>query len=299
MTTETAGVLIIDKPQGWTSHDVVARARRLTGIRQIGHAGTLDPMATGVLVLCLGKATRLLEYLSGQEKAYRAGVTLGVETDTYDADGQVAFTRPVPELSRAALDETLNQFRGAILQVPPAYSAIKRDGVASYQRARRGETVQLEPRPATIFQLDLLSLAGDRVDLFVRCTAGTYVRSLAHDLGTALGCGAHLHALLRSASGAFTLDRAVSLDALTTAAAAGDWPRLLLQPESAVAHLPAVEIAESEVVRLLHGQAVPAAPGAPGPTRACDRAGRLLAIVSYEPRLHGWKPLKVLATLQD
>ena len=152
MSNEPSGVLIIDKPGGWTSHDVVAKARGLTRIRQIGHAGTLDPMATGVLVLCVGKATRLLEYLVGQPKSYQAEITLGVATDTYDADGQAVAVQPVPELSPAALEAALDPFRGDIHQTPPAYSAIKRDGVAAYQRARRGEAVQLEPRPVTIYR---------------------------------------------------------------------------------------------------------------------------------------------------
>ncbi len=220
MTTDSpSGVLIIDKAGGWTSHDVVAKTRGLTRIRQIGHAGTLDPMATGVLVLCLGKATRLLEYLIGQPKSYRAEITLGTATDTYDAEGEATATLPVPALTTADLENALAPFRGEIMQVPPAYSAIKRDGVASYTRARRGEEVQLEPRPVTIYTLNLLAFDGATLQLYVTCSAGTYIRSLAHDLGQALGCGAHLSGLRRTQVASFTLEQAATLEAL---AAAGD-----------------------------------------------------------------------------
>lgn len=296
MTSETSGVLIIDKPSGWTSHDVVAKARGLTHIRQIGHAGTLDPMATGVLVLCVGKATRLLEYLTGQPKSYQAVITLGVATDTYDADGQVTATLPVPALSTADLEQALATFRGEIMQVPPAYSAIKRDGVASYTRARRGEDVQLEPRPVTIYGLNLLSFDGARLQLDVTCSAGTYIRSLAHDLGAMLGCGAHLSALRRTAVASFTLSQATTLDAL---AAAGQWTQFLLPPDSAVAHLPAVVLPPESVTQLLHGRTVPAAAAADGPVRAYDSSGNLLAIVSYRPGQQTWKPLKVMSSPQD
>ncbi|MEZ4769080.1 MAG: tRNA pseudouridine(55) synthase TruB [Caldilineales bacterium] len=295
MSDGAAGVLVIDKPGGWTSHDVVARTRGLTRIRQIGHAGTLDPMATGVLVLCIGKATRLLEYLTGQPKSYRAAITLGISTDTYDAEGTVTETRPAPALGWNDLEQALAPFRGGIMQVPPAYSAIKRDGVASYKRARRGEAVQLAPRPVTIYAIDLLSFDGVTVQVDVTCSAGTYVRSLAHDLGQALGCGAHLSGLRRTAVAGFTLTQATTLEAL---AAAGDqWTQFLLPPDSAVAHLPAVVLEPDAVGQLLHGQSIPAQSTAvEGPVRAYDSAGRLLAIVSYLPDRQAWKPLKVLSS---
>ncbi|MCB0199154.1 MAG: tRNA pseudouridine(55) synthase TruB [Anaerolineae bacterium] len=298
MSSDAAGVLVIDKPGGWTSHDVVAKTRGLTRIRQIGHAGTLDPMATGVLVLCVGKATRLLEYLTGQPKSYRAEITLGITTNTYDAEGEVTETRPVPTLTAEDVDQALAPFRGDILQVPPAYSAIKRDGVASYKRARRGEDVQLAPRPVTIYALDLLSFDGITVQVDVTCSAGTYVRSLAHDLGAALGCGAHLSGLRRTEVASFTLAQATTLEAL---AAAGDqWTQFLLPSDRAVAHLPAVVIPTNDVARLLHGGTVSGqAPQAEGPVRAYDSAGRLLAIVSYLPDRQAWKPLKVFLSPQD
>ena len=290
-----AGVLIIDKPAGWTSHDVVAKTRGLTRIRQIGHAGTLDPMATGVLVLCLGKATRLLEYLTGQPKSYQAEITLGTATDTYDAEGDVTATRPIPTLTTDDLEQTLAPFRGEIMQTPPAYSAIKRDGVASYKRARRGEDVQLEPRPVTIYTLDLLAFDGGTLQLYVTCSAGTYIRSLAHDLGSALGCGAHLSALRRTAVAGFTLEQATTLDEL--AGAADQWLQFLLPVDSAVAHLPAVTLPPESVARLVHGSTVPAETDqVDGPVRAYDADGNLLAIVSYQPDQEVWKPQKVLSS---
>lgn len=300
MTSAAAGVLVIDKPGGWTSHDVVAKARGLTRIRQIGHAGTLDPMATGVLVLCIGKATRLLEYLTGQPKSYRAEITLGTTTETYDAEGEISATHPVPPLTTGDIEQALALFRGDILQVPPAYSAIKRDGVASYKRARRGEDVQLEPRPLTIYHLDLLAFDGLLLRIDVTCSAGTYIRSLAHDLGAALGCGAHLSKLRRGAVGSFTLDQAATLDRFAVAAAGEQWTQFLLPPDSAVAHLPAVVLPADSVARLLHGGFVPAETAqAAGPVRAYDPAGRLLAIVRYQPDQQAWKPLKVLSSPQD
>lgn len=297
-TASPCGVLVIDKPGGWTSHDVVAKTRGLTRIRQIGHAGTLDPMATGVLVLCLGKATRLLEYLTGQQKSYRAEITLGTSTDTYDAEGETTATRPVPVLTTADLGKALAPFRGEIMQTPPAYSAIKRDGVASYTRARRGEEVRLEPRPVTVYALDLLAFDGATLQLYVTCSAGTYIRSLAHDLGQALGCGAHLSGLRRTEVASFTLEQATTLEEL--AAAADRWTQYLLPPDSAVAHLPTVVLPPDSAARLLHGSAVPAdASQAVGPVRAYDTYGNLLAIVSYRPDHQVWKPLKVLSSPQD
>ena len=290
------GVLVIDKPAGWTSHDVVAKARGLTGIRQIGHSGTLDPMATGVLVLCLGKATRLLEYLTGLPKTYLAGITLGVATDTYDATGKVIDRRPLPQLTAVALEHALDGFRGEIMQTPPAYSAIKRDGVAQYKRARRGEEVVLEPRQVTVYELILLEFVDGVIQLRMTCSAGTYVRSIAHDLGEAQGCGAHLSSLRRLAVGAFSIDQAVTLQQL----AEDNWRRWLLLPSVAVAHLPRIELTEDEVTRLVHGQSIPTHPPVAA-SLACgfDPMGRLVAVLRPDPQRLVWQPVKVLATFDE
>lgn len=295
-SSRLAGVLNIDKPSGWTSHDVVAKARRLTGVRQIGHAGTLDPMATGVLVLCLGPATRLVEYITGQRKIYLAEITLGVATDTYDAAGQPTAALPVPSLSKDTVDKAMDAFRGTILQTPPAYSALKQDGQALYKRARRGETVEVKPRSVTIYDLTLVSFDGTVLCAQITCSAGTYVRSIAHDLGQALGCGAHLSALQRLAVGDFTLANALSLEQLAEAAAAGHWPSLLLPVDAAVAHLPQLVFSDSDARRLLHGQMIAAdAPDTEAPARAYSAAGHFLAVVQFDRAQGAWRPLKVLA----
>ena len=209
------GLLVLDKPSGCSSHDLVTWARRLLGQKRIGHTGTLDPLATGVLVLCLGAATRVAEYLTGQDKAYRSELLLGYHSDTYDRDGtwqeHEEFT-----LGLEALQGALHSFRGDIIQVPPAYSAIQVDGQRLYQLARKGVIVTPPPRRVTISSLELLEAPvelqrGSLVTLQVSCSKGTYIRSLAHDLGATLGCGALLHGLRRTASGNISLDDAWSL----------------------------------------------------------------------------------------
>jgi tRNA pseudouridine55 synthase len=291
------GVLNLDKPAGWTSHDVVARVRRLTGIRRVGHTGTLDPMATGVLVVCLGQATRLIEYLAGEPKTYEARIQLGTATDTYDAEGQITGQAAVPPLHRASLDRLLDRFRGDIMQTPPVYSALKQDGVALHRRARRGETVQVAPRPVSIYELKLLAFDGQAVQVRVVCSAGTYIRSLAHDLGRALGCGGHLSSLRRTAVGRFAVERAATLEQLAAAGGENRWSTLLLPADTLAAHLPAVSLSEDEATRLRYGQAIPAAsPGqGEGPVRAYDDAGRLVAMVRFDATAQAWRPLKVLA----
>ncbi len=228
------GLLIVDKPGdpapgaphslggAPTSHNVVQMARRWSGQRRIGHTGTLDPMASGVLVLCLGHATRLVEYYQRHDKQYYAEMALGAATDTYDATGAVVAQGPAPMLDRGSLDEILAQFRGDILQTPPAYSAIKQQGEALYRKARRGEAVEIEPRRVTIRRLDLLDYEpGRRLCLRVVCSAGAYIRSLAHDIGLALGSYAHLTLLRREVAGAFSLADAVTLEEAAAAAEAG------------------------------------------------------------------------------
>ena len=252
------GLLVIDKPglaqdaAGLgsdlpTSHDVVQRVRRWSRQRRIGHTGTLAPMASGVLVLCLGQATRLVEYYQGHDKVYTARVTLGATTDTYDALGEITARHPVGPLHPEALGEVLDRFRGEIEQRPPVYSALKQGGESLHRKARRGEEVTVEARPATVHKLELLSIeAPDRLWLRVACAAGFYVRSLAFDIGAALGTGGHLSYLRRESAGHFSVDQAHSLAAVEDAARTGtldslfvvpgtglDLPKLLLDPESA------------------------------------------------------------------
>ena len=209
---ELDGVLLVDKPVDHTSHDVVARLRGKLHTKRIGHAGTLDPMATGLLVILVGKSTRLSQYLISVDKEYEGTIELGKITDSQDAEGRVMETRPVPPLTEAALREAVRGFLGDQYQTPPMYSAIKIDGVPLYKMARKGEEVEREPRFIRVMGWEVTGIALPRFDFRLRCTKGTYVRTLAHDLGQKLGCGAHLAALRRTASGAFSVAQALTLD---------------------------------------------------------------------------------------
>jgi len=208
------GLLTIDKPEGMTSHDVVQRVRRWSKQRRVGHLGTLDPLATGVLPIALGEATKLSKLLTHGDKVYRGRIRFGVETTTYDREGEVTATTEGPWPDLARIEQGLGAFRGEIDQVPPPFSAVKRDGETAYARARRGEEVTLEPRRVTLHRVDVLAYEAPVLEIEVHCTAGTYLRSLAHDLGRALGCGAHLADLIRTRSGPFDLTQAVKLDDL-------------------------------------------------------------------------------------
>jgi tRNA pseudouridine55 synthase len=237
------GLLVVDKPAGWTSHDVVGRCRRLAGTRKVGHAGTLDPMATGVLVLGVGRATRLLGHLALTDKAYDATIRLGITTVTDDAEGEVVEERDPGGVDDAAVLAGLAALTGPLQQVPSAVSAIKVDGVRSYARVRAGEQVQLAARSVTVSALVLRARRGPELDVTVECSSGTYVRALARDFGAALGVGAHLTALRRTRVGPFDLARARTLEQLEQdlqvlplgAAVAAAFPRRALDAEEAVA----------------------------------------------------------------
>jgi tRNA pseudouridine55 synthase len=209
---ELEGVLLVDKPGDHTSHDVIARLRGKLRMRKIGHAGTLDPMATGLLIVLLGRATRVSQFLISLDKEYEGTVELGKTTDSQDAEGQVMETRPVPPLSESDVRAAMQGFLGDQYQTPPMFSAIKIGGVPLYKRARKGEEVEREPRFIRVMSWDLLRLDLPRFDFRLRCTKGTYVRTLAHDLGTKLGCGAHLSALRRTATDRFNVSQALTLD---------------------------------------------------------------------------------------
>lgn len=208
------GILVVDKPEGPTSHDVVAKVRRALRVDKVGHTGTLDPMATGVLPLVLGRATKLARYLTGGDKSYRATIKLGITTRTLDKEGEVVLTRDVPTLDADAIEVALAALRGDILQVPPMYSAKKIDGQKLYQLARKGVDIEREAKPVSVHELSLVRHTGDELVVDVRCSAGTYVRVLAQDIGETLGCGGHLTALVRTAAGPFGLAEAYALDAL-------------------------------------------------------------------------------------
>lgn len=206
------GILLIDKPSDHTSHDVVARVRRKLGMKRIGHAGTLDPMATGLLIILVGKATSASQFLISLDKEYEGTIKLGVVTNSQDAEGEILETRPVPPLTEDEVKAAIQTFLGDQYQTPPMFSAIKIDGVPLYKSARKGEEVEREPRFIRVMSWDLLRCAPPELDFRLRCSKGTYVRTLAHDLGAKLGCGAHLSALRRTATHAFRLEQALTID---------------------------------------------------------------------------------------
>ncbi len=290
------GILVVNKPQGWTSHDVVGRIRRLTHQKRVGHAGTLDPMATGVLLVCLGRATRVAEYLMGSDKTYRAVMRLGVETDTYDAEGQVVATQPV-NVDESELRAVLARFVGEIDQVPPMYSALKRDGQPLYKLARQGIEVERAPRRIKIYDIALRAWQPPDATIDVRCSSGTYIRSLAHDIGAALrgACGAHLIALTRLASGSFSIDDAVTLQDLTGLQDLSD----LLHPlDAALQDLPVLTLDADQARRVLMGQSITSSEVktlAGSLCRAHDASGALLAIMVFDAAAQVWRPKKVLA----
>jgi tRNA pseudouridine55 synthase len=209
---ELEGILLVDKPRDHTSHDVVARLRGKLKMKRIGHAGTLDPMATGLLVILVGKATKVSQYLVSLDKEYEGTIELGKVTDTQDADGEVMETRPVPPLTEADVLATIKAFLGDQYQMPPMYSAIKIDGQPLYKAARKGEEVEREPRFIRVMSWEVTRFASPHIDFRLRCTKGTYVRTLAHDLGAKLGCGGHLTALRRTATDKFTVAQALTLE---------------------------------------------------------------------------------------
>lgn len=291
------GILVVDKPTGPTSHDVVDVVRRHTGLRRVGHTGTLDPMASGVLVLCVGRATRLVEYFTSHEKRYQAKVLLGQATDTYDATGRIT-SRGEVAVERDGLEQALTRFRGPIRQRPPAYSAVHSGGRRAHELARLGHAVDLPERPVTIHQLTLLRFDSPLVELEVHCSSGTYIRSLAHDLGRQLGCGAHLGALRRTATGIFSLEQAVTLEQL---ARAPDWHTLLRPVEDGLSDWPAIRLEPDEVELVRSGRALPfrdgARPAAEDPElwRAHDTDNAFLAVLAADSERQAFRPRKVFS----
>ncbi len=300
------GVLNLNKPSGPTSHDMVDRVRAAARIRRVGHAGTLDPLATGVLVICIGRATRIVEYLMPGQKVYRAELRLGVTTDTYDAEGEIISTAPVDH-TRAQVEAALAPFRGAIEQIPPMYSAVKHRGEPLYRLARRGVQVEREPRPVEIFELTMEAWNPPDCTLKIVCSSGVYVRTLAHDLGQALGCGAHLTELTRLASGDFWLEDSVSIEEFERQAGEGRWRDSVQPIDAALDHLPALHLTDDEARRICTGQAItPPSPtkalstkgnGPPAEhlARAYGPGGTFLALIVHDEENRKWRPRKVFS----
>jgi len=311
---KVAGILNVNKPRGWSSFDVVALVRRLVreaaGDRRcrVGHAGTLDPAAEGVLPVCVGQATRVVEYLIEEPKTYRASVRLGVSTDTYDAWGTVTATADPSAVTQEQATEALAGFVGEVWQMPPMYSALKRDGVPLYRYARAGQEVEREPRRVVIGRLELLAFEPPLLHIEVECGRGAYIRTIAHDLGERLGCGAHLESLLRTAIGPFRLEEAVTPDTLRQSFKDGSWPGLLYAPDAALLNWPAAIIGEhnerwSRLGRPLDLPLTSAARqrrlASGAGCRAYSLGGYLVAVLRYEGQGGLWRPEKVFATVED
>jgi tRNA pseudouridine55 synthase len=309
MKSVVSGVLIVDKPVGLTSHDVVQIIRRGTGIRRAGHTGTLDPRASGVLVVLIGPAVRLSEFVSAADKRYQATLRFGTSTDTYDAEGEILRSVPIDEISEEAFEEVIKKYEGEIEQVPPPYSAVKVRGRKAYEHARNNEEVELKPRKINVYNLEILEWSPPETVLDVYCSSGTYVRSLANDLGEDLGTGAFLIGLRRTKSGRFTLRDAVPLRQLQDAFLAGEWYRYLIPAAEALGDWPGIELNGEQVEKIRHGHRIPADkdveelidpknhphPDEEGPPliRAITEQGDLVAIMEYVEEGQEWKPKKV------
>lgn len=293
-----SGVLVVDKPVGMTSHDVVQAIRTGTGIRRAGHTGTLDPRASGVLVILIGPAVRLSEFVSASDKRYQAIIRLGRTTDTFDAEGKFIREEVPVNVSEEEFEKVLSTFIGEIEQTPPQYSAVKVGGRKAYEIARKGETVDLEPRIIQVHHLEVLEWAPPEVVVDVHCSSGTYVRSLANDLGETLGTGAYLVGLRRTKSGRFTLREAVPLRKLQEAFQAGNWYEYLIPAAEALGDWPAVELNPDEVEEVRHGHRIKADAGTELGTkvRGVSTQGELVALLESMAGEDGspeWQPKKV------
>jgi tRNA pseudouridine55 synthase len=302
---DISGIFNIDKPAGRTSFQVVSLVRRLSGVRRVGHAGTLDPSATGVLVVCLGQATRLVEYMMEATKVYRAEVRLGITTDTLDATGTPVSQADPSNIDRRQVEEALTAFVGEIDQVPPMFSALKYNGEPLYRYARAQRQVERQARRVTIHRLQFLAFRPPLATIEVECGKGTYIRALAHDLGQQLGCGAHLAALARLRVGPFTLDDACSLPQLEAAFQEGRWQSLLHPADAALPSWPAVTLSEPQETAVRFGQCLAADSLEPAQAvendqlcRAYSPRGQLTAILRYDAAALLWRPVKVFAAAE-
>jgi tRNA pseudouridine55 synthase len=254
------GVIVVDKEEGWTSHDVVSKMRRIANSKKIGHLGTLDPIATGVLPLVIGRATRLAQFYTRSDKIYEASIRFGFATDTYDRGGSPTSSVTEPAVGAEDLERLLDNFRGEIMQAPPPVSAKKVDGVRAYELARRQMPVDLPPAPVRIYELTLLEVRGSEARLRARCSGGTYLRSIAHDLGQALGCGAHLRDLRRMASAEFTLERAHTIPQLQQLAAENRLGEALIPCARMLPDFPSVYVEPPAAGQIRQGRNFPVSP---------------------------------------
>ncbi|MBS4022414.1 MAG: tRNA pseudouridine(55) synthase TruB [Dethiobacter sp.] len=290
------GILNILKPPGMTSHDVVSCIRRLTGIKQCGHTGTLDPGAAGILPVCVGNATRVSEYVLEMDKTYRAQLSLGSATDTEDASGRVISKMEIPPLNESDISHILQQFVGRTSQVPPMYSAVRRDGVRLYELARRGETVSREPRQITIYRLKLLALAGNKLFFDVVCSRGTYIRTLCTDIAVRLGTCGHMSFLLRTAVGPFVLNNSYTLEEIAGLQDDGCLDTAFLPLDTALHQYPSFLATPAQAVSIIHGRAITSGADYPEglPIRVYSTDGIMLAVAYQSEGM--LKPKKVFIT---
>ena len=289
------GILNINKPAGITSYRAVAAVKRLSGEKRVGHAGTLDPDATGVLPVCLGRGTRVIEFLMNTAKTYRAVIELGVATDTYDASGNVTARADATGVTRDAVETALGGFRGKIQQTPPMYSALKHQGKPLYELARAGISIERQSRPVTIHRLELAGWEPPALTLEVECSKGTYIRSLAHDLGHILGCGAHLAALERTQCGIFGIGDAAGLEKVEKAFQSGNAESLLYPIDSVLQDMESIEVNAAEESAISMGQTLDREPDDSGGRyrRAYAPNGRFVAILHRDKETGVWRPKKV------
>ncbi|MCH8063655.1 MAG: tRNA pseudouridine(55) synthase TruB [Chloroflexi bacterium] len=295
------GILNIDKPYGITSMEVVRRVKRASGQKRVGHAGTLDPIATGVIPVCIGQATRVTQYLNDGRKEYEAQIELGVTTDTYDAMGEVLARCDPGDLSESDILTELKSFEGSIEQVPPMYSALKRDGKRLYELARAGIEVEREPRQVQVYGITLLELQGHVARVLVSCGKGFYMRSLAFDLGQALGCGGHLKSLIRTKSGPFKVEDAISLEEAEDALENSDWQGILNPPDVVLSSMRATIVGSKIEDMVRNGRALPQGLRIPNgraneKCRAYSVDGRFIAILTFDATLASWRPEKVFSS---
>lgn len=296
------GILNINKPAGMTSFDVVTRVKRLTGQRHSGHAGTLDPQATGVLPICLGQATRVVEYLFNETKTYRAVLRIGITTDTYDSTGKVIMEKDASPINREQIEEALKSFQGNITQTPPMYSALKHNGQPLYKLARTGIEVERKSRPVRIDSLQILDWQSPLLTLDIVCGKGTYIRSLAHDLGQKLGCGANMQDLTRLRVGPFKIEESLNLLQMEEIAKSGDWQPYLFPIDYVLMDFPVLVVNEEQRCSLIHGSPVSLSLRANPPTtsmedkqicRVYTEDGSFLGMVRYQSENQRWQPEKI------
>ena len=303
-STPTDGIISVDKPHGMTSMEVVRRVKRATGIKRVGHGGTLDPIATGVIPICIGQATRMMEYIVDGSKEYRGVVELGVTTDTYDSAGKVTQTADFGHLSREQVEAALESFHGQIDQVPPMYSALKKDGKRLYELARKGIEVERAPRNVSVYDIELTDWAPPLATVQVHCGRGFYMRSLAYDLGRTLECGGHLKSLVRLRSGPFKIQESVTLDELDESFTDGTWTSHLHSADVVLGHLPAFIAGRQNQDLIQNGRPVAGATinARNGPSERCrayTTDGRFIAIMRFDGPLQQWKPEKVFHSSID